>query len=140
MGNMKTKIFAVFAGIAVILATGCVHTVSGTHSPAPNFWGQDRFVNKYERPADQVYQAALTVIKNNGVLLTEYIPHDATNDVRALYGKVNQHNVWISVEPLDPRITQVTVQVRSTAGFRDLNLAHELGEEIGLQVQAQSPR
>jgi len=136
---MKTKFFSVLAGIAVIVSTGCIHTVSGTHSAAMS-WGQDRFVNKYERSADQVYQASITVIKNNGVLLTEYIPHDATNAVRALYGKVNQHNVWINVEPLDPRITQVTVQVRSPAGFRDLNLAHELGEEIGLQVQAQSAR
>ena len=136
---MKTKIFAVFAGIAVIVATGCVHTVSGTKSPAMS-WGQDRFVNKYERSADQVYQASVSVIKNNGVLLTEYIPHDATNAVRALSGKVNQRNVWVNVEPLDPNITQVTVQVRSPAGFRDLNLAHELQEEIALQLQAQSPR
>lgn len=137
---MKTKLFAVFAGIAVIVATGCVRTVSGTHSAAPNFWGQDRFVNKYARPADQVYQASVTVIKNNGVLLTEYIPHDATNAVRALYGKVNQHNVWVNVDSLDPNTTQVTVEVRSSMGFRDLNLAHELGEEIGLQLQAQPQR
>ena len=137
---MKTKILAVLAGIVVIVATGCVKTVSGTHSAAPNPWGQDRFVNKYERSADQVYQASVSVIKNNGVLLTEYIPHDATNAVRALYGKVNQRNVWINVDPVDPNITQVTVQVRSTAGFRDLDLTHELAAEIALQLQAQSAR
>ena len=135
---MKTKIFAVFAGIAVIVATGCVNTVSGTKSPAMS-WGQDSFVNKYERSVDQVYQASVTVIKNNGVLITEYIPN-VTNVVRSLYGKVNQHNVWISVESLDPKTTQVAVQVRSSAGFRDLNIAHELEKEIALQLQAQSAR
>jgi hypothetical protein len=134
---MKTKIFAVFAGFAVIVATGCVRTVGGTHSPAVNAWGQDRFVNKYQRPADQVYQASLAVIKSNGVLLTASNLYNTTNSERAIYGKVNQRNVWINVEPLDPNITQVTVQVRSPImGIRDLNLAHELGEEIGLQLQA----
>ena len=136
---MKTKIFAVFVGIAAIVATGCVNTVSGTKSPAMS-WGQDRFENKYERSADQVYQASITVIKNNGVLITEYIPHNATNAERSLYGKVNQHNVWISVAAVEPRITQLTVQVRSPAGFRDLNIAHELEKEIALQLQAQSAR
>ena len=136
---MKTKILAVFAGIVVVVATGCVRTVSGTHSPAMTP-GQDRFVSKYQRSADQVYQASITVIKNNGVLLTEYIPNDATNAVRALYGKVNQRNVWIQVSPVDPNITQVTVQVRSSVGFRDLDLTHELEKEIGLQLQAQSAR
>ncbi len=137
---MKTKIFAVLAGIVVIVATGCVKTVSGTHSAAPNFWGQDSFVSKYERPADQVYQASITVVKNNGVLLTEYIPHDATNAVRSLYGKVNQKNVWIQVSPVDPTLTQIAVEVRSTMGFRDLDLTHELEKEIALQLQSQSAR
>ncbi len=54
-------------------------------------------------PLDQVYQAAVTVIKNNGVVLTEYIPHDSTNTVRALSGKVNERNVWVRVEAVDPR-------------------------------------
>ena len=119
----------------VLLAAGCIHTVSGTHTPAMSF-GSDRFSGRYERPADQVYQAAVTVINNNGVLLTEYIPHDNTNSLRSLYGKVDKRNVWISVQPVDPKITQVTVQARSTAGFRDQDLTHELEKEIALQLQS----
>jgi hypothetical protein len=136
VANMKTKILAVFAGIGVaLLAVGCVQTVSGTKALALSP-GQDRFTNRYQRTPDQVYRAAVTVMNNNGVLLTEYIPHDTTNSVRALFGKVNQQKVWISVEPVDPNITQVTVEARTRAGLRDLDLAHEIGTEIALQLES----
>jgi len=119
----------------VLLATGCIHTVSGTTTPAMSI-GHDSYSNRYERTPEQAYQAAVTVIKNNGVLLTEYIPHDNTNSVRSLYGKVNQKNVWINVQPVDSKITEVTVQSRSSAGFRDQDLVHELATEIALQLQS----
>ena len=136
VANMKTKILAAFAGIGmVLLATGCIHTVSGTKTAAMSF-GADRFAGRYERSPEQVYQASGTVINNNGVLITEYIPHDATNNVRSLYGKVNQQKVWISVQPVDSRITQVTVEARTRAGFRDQDLTHELEKEIALQLQS----
>ena len=136
VANMKTKILAAFAGVGmVLLAIGCTSTVSGTKTAAMSF-GEDRFSGRYERTPDQVYQAAVTVMNNNGVLITEYIPHDTTNSVRSLYGKVNQQKVWMSVEPVDPKITQVTVEARTRAGFRDQDLVHELEKEIALQLQS----
>ena len=129
---MKKVIFAAFAGI-VILATGCVKTVSGTHSPALT-WSKDRVEGRYQRSVDQVYQASVTVIQNNGVLITEYIPHDTTNTTRSLQGKVNEKNVWVNVAAVDPTITQVTVQARSTMGVSDVDLSHELEKEIALQL------
>jgi len=129
---MKKMIFAAFAGV-VIIATGCVHTVSGTHSPAIT-WSKDKVEGRYQRSVDQVYQASVAVIQNNGVLITEYIPHDTTNTVRSLQGKVNEKNVWISVQAVDPTVTQVTVQARSTMGVSDVDLSHELEKEIALQL------
>ena len=129
---MKTIIFAVFAGL-VIVATGCVKTVSGTHSPALT-WSKDRVVGRYERSIDQVYRASVKVITDNGVIITEYIPHDTTNSVRSLQGKVNEKNVWISVEAETPAITQVIVQARSSMGISDIALAHELEKEVALQL------
>ena len=119
----------------VLLATGCIHTVSGTRTAAMSF-GEDRFAGRYERTPEQVYQASLNVLNNNGVLITEYIPHDNTNTVRALKGKVNERNVYISVGPVDTKITEVTVQVRTRAGYRDQDLVHELEKEIALQLQS----
>jgi hypothetical protein len=129
---MKTKFFAAFVGLAIVTA-GCISTVSGTRTPAVT-WSKDHVEGRYERSVDQVYQASLTVINANGVLITEFIPHDTTNTVRSLQGKVNQRNVWIRVEAIDPKITGVTVQVRSTLGVSDIDIAHELEKEIALQL------
>jgi hypothetical protein len=129
---MKKIFFAAFTGM-VIIAAGCVKTVSGTHSPALT-WSKDRVEGRYQRSVDQVYQAAVAVIQNNGVMITEYIPHDTTNTVRSLQGKVNEKNVWISVAAVDPTITQVTVQSRSKMGVSDVDLSHELEKEIALQL------
>ena len=119
-----------------LLAAGCISTVSGTKTPALSI-GNDSFSGRYERSPDQVYQAAVTVLNHNGVLITEYIPHDTTNSMRSMYGKVNSMNVWISVAPVDPKITEVTVQARSSrVGFRDQELVHELEKEIALQLQS----
>ena len=129
---MKLKFFAVVAGIAFVTA-GCVSTVSDTRTPALT-WSRDNLNQRYERTIDQSYQASVAVIQNNGVLLTEYIPHDYTNSVRSLQGKVNEKNVWIRVEAIDPKTTEVTVQVRSTWGVSDVSLASELLTQIALQL------
>lgn len=138
---MKMKIFAglLAAGLfgTLFAVTGCVSTVAGTKSPALS-WGQDTVSGRYQRSVDQVYQASKQVVQDNGVLLKEYIPHETTNTVRALYGKVNQQNVWVRVTQVDPRITQVDVEARTKWGRKDINLVHELEKEIALKLQAES--
>jgi hypothetical protein len=129
---MKNIIFAALAGV-IIIATGCVKTVSGTHSPAIT-WSKDKVEGRYQRSVEQVYQASVTVIQNNGIIIQEYIPHDTTNTTRSVQGKVNQKNVWVSVSSVDPTVTQVIVQARSGMGVSDISLAHELEKEIALQL------
>jgi hypothetical protein len=130
--NMKKIIFAGIAGIAIVTA-GCISTATGTHTAAVPFQ-KDTLVGRYERTVDQVYQASVQVVQNDGVIVTEYIPHDSTNSVRSLLGKVNQDKVWIRVEAVDPKITQITVQARTQYGVSDLDVAHELDKEIALQL------
>jgi hypothetical protein len=135
---MKLKLLAGLMGIGIgILATGCSDTVAGTSAPKMSV-GHDSFSNRYERTVEQVYQASLAVLTRDGQMITEFIPHNSTNTVRAIYGKVNQRNVWIRVEAVDPKVTEVTVQVRTVAGLRDQDLTHQLGTEIGIQL-SQSP-
>ena len=124
--------FSAVLAIAAITATGCVSTVNNEHTFATT-WSKDTVAGRYQRTVDQVYQAASQVIVNNGVLLTEYIPH-GTNSVRSLEGKVNQRTVWIRVEAIDPKTTQVDVQARGSFGGSDLDLVHELEKEIALQL------
>ena len=135
VGNMKMKILAGLGGLIIIVATGCVSTVSGTHTGAYSL-SRDRVEGRYQRSLDQVYQAAVQVVQTDGVLVQEFIPHDTTNVVRSLQAKVNKHNVWIRVTAETPQITQITVQARSgTSG--DVDLAHELEKEVALRLAAE---
>jgi len=120
------------AAITLITA-GCVTTVSDT-KVAGNPMGRDAVAGRYQRPVDEVYRAAIQVINNDGTLLTEYIPHDTTNTVRAFMGRVNQNKVWMRVEAVDPQITQITVEARTKWGNQDLDMAHELEKEVALQL------
>jgi hypothetical protein len=129
---MKTKIFMALAAITLLTA-GCVTTVSDTQV-AGNPVGRDAVAGRYQRPVDEVYRAAIQVINNDGTLLTEYIPHDTTNTVRAFVGRVNQNKVWMRVEAVDPQITQITVEARTKWGNQDLDMAHELEKEVALQL------
>jgi hypothetical protein len=129
---MKTKFFMALAVIALVTA-GCVTTVSDTKT-AGNPFGRDSVAGRYQRPMDEVYRAAIQVINNDGTLLTEYIPHDTTNSVRAFVGRVNQNKVWVRVEAVDPQITQITVEARTKWGNQDLDMAHELEKEVALQL------
>ena len=130
---MKMKVFAAFAGVAII-ATGCVSTVADTHTATMVPFGRDSVEGRYPRSVDQVYQASVQVVQHNGVVLTEYIPHDTTNTVRSLKGRADQCDVWLRVEAVDPQITQVSVEARTKWGNSNIDLAHELEKEIALQL------
>ena len=129
---MKKTIFAALAG-AVLVTAGCVSTVSDTHTFAVSY-GKDSVAGRYQRSLDQVYQASVGVIQDNGVMINEYIPHDSTNAVRSLLARVNDRKVWIRVESVDPKTTQVDVQARTKWGARDLDLVHEIEKEIALKL------
>ncbi|HTR43062.1 MAG TPA: DUF3568 family protein [Pseudomonadales bacterium] len=133
---MKMKIFAVFfTALGIVLFTvGCVSTVTDTRTSG--FHLPDKVVSRYERPVDVVYAAAIAVINNNGVVVTEYIPHDTTNEIRSVQAKIDKDNVYIRVESVDPQITQITIQARTTMGG-DQEKARELDKLILLQLSHQ---
>ena len=131
IGSMNMKFLAVIAGAAV-LAAGCVGTVNGNKTAAVPFV-KDRIEGRYERSPAQIYEAAKAVIVFNGTLISESTLH-GTNNVLALKGKVNQRNVWVSVLPVDAKVSAVTVQARTSAGGTDLLLCHELEKQIALKL------
>jgi hypothetical protein len=131
--KIKNTLLVVLGGAVIVTAAGCVNTESGTKTFATS-WSRDYVSGRYQRSPDQVYAAAKQVIMNNGVLLTEYIPHDETNDVRSLQGRVNDRKVWVRVQGVDPQTTEVDVQARTSWGTTDLDLVHELEKEIALQL------
>jgi hypothetical protein len=124
---------AVLAGAASII-TGCVNTVTDNTAFATTAWSRDEVAGRYNRTVDQVYQASLAVIQKNGVLLTEFIPHDNTNNVRSLSGRVNDSHVWMRVTAVDARTSQIDVQARTKWGLADVDLVHELEKEVALEL------
>ncbi|HEU5396753.1 MAG TPA: hypothetical protein VFV81_06275 [Verrucomicrobiae bacterium] len=134
---MKMKLFVALMGaaIAVSALTGCVSTVSDTHAFGIPLT-QDSVEGRYNRSVQQVYDAAKAVVKRNGAIVTEYIPHYTTNTVVALEGRVNQQSVWVRVSAVDPAkpITSIVVQARSKGGLADVELAHELEKEVALEL------
>lgn len=131
---MKATSAVVLMGLALLTA-GCVGTVSGKKTPGVPFV-RDRIEGRYERPADQVYEAAREVLRLNGVLVSESTLHGGFSEggIRTLEGRVNQRRVWISVEQIDPRVSSVVVQARTPGGGSDLYLCHELEKQIALRL------
>lgn len=133
---MKTRYAAVLFGL-VLLAAGCVGTVSGSKTAGVPFVN-DTIRARYERPMDEVFQAAKEVISYNGTLLSEATLHGQTNAVnniaKVAQGKVNQHDVRVRVKQEDPRITAVDVQVRTSGGGTDIQLAAEIDKQIALRL------
>lgn len=130
---MRTILFTL--SIAALLAgAGCVDTVTERSTPGMPFI-KDRVEGRYERSVDQVFQAAKDVVKKNGVLVNEATLYNETNIVKTVQGKVDQRNVWVRVEAVDPKVTSVVVQTRTPGGGADLDLAHELEKEIALDLK-----
>ncbi len=121
----------------LLLATaGCVSTLDDSHTPAIWF-GRDQFEEHFPRSVDQVYTAATMVVNRDGALVSEYIPHDTTNEVRCLKALVNNCNVWIRVESksTSPVVTAVIVQVRTADNVGSPVLANQLDTEIAVQLE-----
>jgi hypothetical protein len=129
-----TMLVALLGGL--VLISGCVSTVNDRHafalSPA-----KDRIESRYDRPVDQVFAAATEVVKDMGALIREGTLYpEQTKVVKTVEGKVNQRNVWIRIESVDPKITSVIVQARTSAGGTDLELAAQIKERIAIALTA----
>ena len=114
------------------MVAGCVSTVNDRHTFAlsPK---TDKYEGRYERSVDQVYAAAVEVIKINGTISRESVINTGATPVKTIEAKVNTRDVWVRVEPVDPKVTAVTVQVRNKAGT-DQQLTQELQKQIAIKL------
>jgi hypothetical protein len=133
--HMKANFLAVLFGLAMV-AVGCVSTVDGGKKAAVPFVS-DTAEAKYPRSVEQVFDAAKYVVAQKGTVTKESTLLGQTNTVRVVEGKVNQRSVWVRVESLDPGITGVKVQVRTSGGGTDRPLAYQLDKEIALKLTGQ---
>lgn len=133
IARMKNKFFLSLIAV-VVIATGCVGKQSGGKTYGMPLL-KDNVEGRYERSVAEVYEAAKATIRANGVLLNEVTQHSATNTiVLGLEGRVQERKVFMAVSEIDPKVTSVIVQVRTSIGGRDIDLAHELEKQVALKL------
>jgi hypothetical protein len=75
------------------------------------------------------------VVEAAKVVLNRYGKINAENTVTRSYeARVDTRNVWVKVNEIDPKVTEVVVQVRTRYGGTDLDLAAQLEKEIALEL------
>lgn len=119
--------------IAAFCVTGCVSTVNDDKTAGLKL-STDKVENRYDRPLSEVYQAAVRALKGSGQISRESTLLGNTNQVKALEGKVNDVPVWVRVEAVEPQITAVTVQARTTWGGSQVAIASQLATRIALEL------
>ena len=130
---MKKLLFGLL-GAAVLAGggTGCITTVDG-HKSAGVPLRKDRIVSRYQIQVAQVFEAAKEVLAGEkgglGVLQSE----NRVNN--SLVAKVNNRMVYVKVSEVEPSITEIVVQVRTDAGWGDVDWAAEIDKQIALRLR-----
>lgn len=128
------KMFFSLVGAAVLatVGTGCITTVDG-HKSAGVPFRKDKIVSRYQLPLEQIFVAAKEVLAGEkgglGVLQAE----NRVNN--SLVAKVNTRMVYVKITEVEPNINEVVVQVRTDAGWSDLDWAAEIDKQIALRLQ-----
>lgn len=124
--QMKSRLFLLCAvAFATFLASGCYTSLDGRVKPGMPM-AKDTIENRYERPADQVMNAAEEVLRRNGTL------NHKDTVARTLQAMVDRNTVWIKVEEVEAKVSRVAVQARKPGGFKNIDLASELATQIGI--------
>lgn len=131
---MKKLVVATALVVAVLAGAGCYKTKEGRYRAGVPF-SKDTIESRYERPVDQVYQAAKATLEFNGALNSEASVATGDTAARTLTGKVNKRTLWVQVDEVEPRVTRVQVQARKSGGRGDVDLASEIDKQIALRLR-----
>ncbi|MCX7871700.1 MAG: DUF3568 domain-containing protein [Verrucomicrobiae bacterium] len=124
--KVKNIILAILC-VFVFITGGCYKTVDGRVKAGVPF-KKDKIEGRYERTVPQVFEASKVVLIRFGKIVSE----DTIS--KSLVGKVDTRTVWIRVTEVDPKVSMVTVQVRTKGGDSDIDLAAQIEKEIALQL------
>jgi hypothetical protein len=120
---MKKNLFALSLAACLTAAlSGCVSTVDG-RSQAGLPVAKDTIESRYERPVDQIFNAAKDVLQFNGTLVSENLIN------HSLVANIDTKKVWVAVDEVEPKVSRVRVQARTRAGG-DIDLASEIDKQI----------
>ena len=125
---MRKNAFVLLAISTLAFVTaGCVSTVDNRKIGGDPF-AKDKLIRVYERPVLQCWAAAKDVLAANGTIIHEDVMQST------LTARVDTRTVLVKTESIDPRMTRVTLQVRTKMRNADLDLAGELDKQIALRL------
>ena len=125
---MRKNAFVLLAISTLAFVTaGCVSTVDN-RKIAGDPLAKDKLIRVYERPVLQCWQAAKDVLAANGTLIHEDVMQST------LTARVDTRTVLVKTESIDPKMTRLTLQVRTKMRNADLDLAGELDKQIALRL------
>ena len=125
---MRTNAFVLLAISTVAFVTaGCVGTVDNRQVAGDPF-AKDKLIRVYERPVLQCWAAAKDVLAANGTIIHEDVMQST------ITARVDTRTVLVKTESIDPKMTRVTLQVRTRMRNADLDLAGELDKQIALRL------
>jgi len=122
-----TKTLSLLAIILLGVATGCQSTPDGRKRAGVPFV-KDTIQSRYQRPVAQIFAATRQVLELNGTLTGE-------NTISStLEAKVDNRNVIVTVDEVEPGVSRVLVEARRKGGAADIDLAAEIDKQIALRL------
>ncbi|MFN0067449.1 MAG: hypothetical protein ACKVYV_07405 [Limisphaerales bacterium] len=125
----RALLSALLLASAGLATTGCYRSLDGRSRAGVPF-KQDRIEGRYERTTTQALDAARQVLTFNGTIVSD----DVVRGV--LIAQIDRRRAFIEITEVEPGITRVVVQVRTSGGGADIPLAAELQKQIALRLQA----
>jgi hypothetical protein len=128
-----SKTLSLFAIIVLVAATGCGQTVSGTRKASIPLV-KNTIESRYQRPVDEIFRAARSVLELHGTLTGE-------NTINAsLEAQVDNRFVYVRVDEVEPAVSRVQVQAIRKGGAGDVDLAAEIDKMIALKLATGNAR
>jgi hypothetical protein len=125
-----TKTFVALIALICLagFTSGCYHTPDGRSRMGVPM-AKDEIHSRYQRSVAQIIAAAREVLTHQGTLVLD---NSVNNTLEA---KVDGRDVVVKVSEVEPGISEIVTQVRTKAGFGDVDLAAELDKQIALRLR-----
>lgn len=128
--QMKHSFLALLAaGFLAVTGAGCYSTPQGHMKPTLMPFAKDKLEYRFEKTVDQILNAAREVLNKVGTINSDDVKK------RVLEAKIDTRTVWVAVDPVEPNIGRMFVQVRTKGGTTDIDLASEIATQIALQLR-----
>lgn len=122
------SIISILLCLAAAGLSGCYTTVDGGRKTGLP-WMKDTIEGRYQRPVEELYLAALKVLRLNGTIVNE----NRVN--KALVAKIDETTVYVQIEAVGPKVSRVLVQSRTRFGRPNIDLSSELEKQIALRLK-----